>query len=207
MPASYITSVETLFETGIWAFFKKIYHAIKFLAFFIPFKRAHPESKLLPYITKWFTALRENEAANLPVGAAGFCWGGPPVIKLCQDKTKAANGKSLVDVGFVAHPGPYEVPGDIETLAKPTSWALANEEMPPNKKNAQEAEKILDRISRQNVEKDGSHAVVHEFKWYDGIHGFAVRVNKEDKEAAKSGEEAEAQAETWFSKWFGSWSA
>ena len=41
-----------------------------------------------PKIYAFLRALRKDEAKALPVGVAGFCWGGRFVTDLCMDEEK-----------------------------------------------------------------------------------------------------------------------
>jgi hypothetical protein len=75
-----------------------------------------------PRIFDFFKSLRQHEAANLPVGTAGFA-GEVDITLLCHDSEKASNGKGLVDAGFTAHPSMLVLPGDIEAVQKPLSIA------------------------------------------------------------------------------------
>lgn len=203
---SYLISIEALNETGIRSLFRKIYHGFWAAYGMIPFMITHRQSKLDPHLTQWFQALRDAEGADQPIAASGFCWGGPPVIRLCSNSARSKNGKrQLVDVGIINHAGPYDVPGDIEKLAVPTSWVGATKDMGMNVKNGKETEKLFGEMNRKAVEKDGIKAVVHEYKWYEGFHGFAIRADENDKVGAASGKKAEDQAVQWIARWFGEW--
>jgi hypothetical protein len=65
-----LTSLEALDNSGI----SKLWHLLKVLSFFIPFKFYTRESIMRPRIFDFFHALKRNEAEHLPVGVAGFCW-------------------------------------------------------------------------------------------------------------------------------------
>ena len=73
-----------------------------------------------PRIFNFFSSLRSS--TSLPIGAAGFCWGGRYVALLCQDAEKAPSspsGKALLDCGFTAHPSGLVLPTDIEAVKVP----------------------------------------------------------------------------------------
>lgn len=146
-----------------------------------------------PRVVDWFKALRNSEAANLPLGASGFCWGGQYVALLCSDRLKAeCDGQSLVDAGFTAHPSALTLPDDIEALSKPVSiangtldWQLTVPRM----------EQVKEIFARKEAGK-------FELVVYDRArHGFALRGNPNNKKELEHAKEAEEQALRWFKKW------
>jgi len=194
-----ITNIDGLFKTGFIANVLKIYHLVRLLWWAIPFKIKNPEAASRARVETFFKALRTHEAIELPVAAAGFCWGGQWVVELCSDQVKAANGKSLIDVGYTAHPSHVKVPEDIEKVVKPLSVAASEHDPQLSKKQAEQAKDILDG----KTAKGKDHGVAHELVWYEGAHhGFAVRANEDDKEEAARGKRAEKQAVDWFMRWF-----
>ncbi|TKX20575.1 hydrolase-like protein 5 [Elsinoe australis] len=191
---------------GFTALLSKAYHFLRLLYHGVPFLIRNRASAVLPGITSFFKTLRENEDASLPIGAAGFCWGGMPVVKLCQDGTKASNGMSLVDVGFIAHPSFMKMPDDVEVVVKPLSCAGAGNDGKVMLKQGDQIKDVLERKNREAEEREGGRGVRHEYVWYEKAdHGFAVRTNEKDTEAAEKGKMAEAQAVGWFQRWFGEW--
>jgi dienelactone hydrolase len=147
--------------------------------------------KSWPRVVSWLEALHENEAANLPVGAAGFCWGGKHVTVLCSG-TKNAAGKNLIDVGFTGHPSNLEIPGDLEKVILPLSIAHPSKDIGIK----EEQFKVLDGILKKKEDVDTEVVV------YDGAtHGFCVRSDQYADEA-KFAVEAEVQAINWFNKHF-----
>jgi len=198
-PASAMTDIDGLFKPGLTANILKIYHFIRLLWWAVPFKINNPEPRCRAKVTTFFDALRTHEAANAPVGAAGFCWGGQWVVELCADRVKAANGKSLVDVGYTAHPSRVKVPDDIEKVVKPLSVAACEHDRQLPKPAAEQTRDILEG----KTAKGKGVGVAHEFVWYEGAHhGFAVRASEEDKKQAAKGEMAAKQAIEWFKRWF-----
>ena len=151
-------------------------------------------SKTWPTVESFFTAVRENEGAALPTGVAGYCWGGKFVVKLAHG-VKAPNGKPLIDAGFTGHPSMLAIPGDIEQIIKPVSFAIGD-------KDIQVSVAQIEAI-REIVEKKGGEAK-GEVRTYPGAgHGFCVRadrvhVENQDRQAA----EAEDQLSDWFRRHF-----
>ena len=141
----------------------------------------------------FFKSLRAEEAASLPLGAAGFCFGGKFSVLLAQNKEKAANGRSLVDAAFTAHPSILAIPADIEAVELPLSVAVGTVDIAVSEAQAYKIKEILE-------EKDATkHEVVI---MPDAKHGFAVRGNPEDKLEMEQAQQAEEQAVNWFLKWF-----
>lgn len=149
-----------------------------------------------PRVVQFFTSLRqEGPGATLPVGVAGFCWGGLHAIYLTHDKadTKTASGKSLVDVAFTAHPSNVTAPGDFEAATKPLSVAIGDADFVMPLKQVTIAKQVLE--SRNSP---GGEVVI-----YEGAgHGFSIRASKAepDSKETRQAEEAEKQALAWFQK-------
>nr|OQO32221.1 hypothetical protein B0A51_00469 [Rachicladosporium sp. CCFEE 5018] len=197
VPAEALISLSAMSKTGLWNQLYKVGHAVYILRHMVPFLYFCREAVCKPRIRAFMHAVRENEAANLPVGVAGFCWGGGHVTKLCWDDEKTKDGKQLVDCGFIAHPSFLTYPGDIEKVVLPLSCAAAEHDQQMSAANAKSTEEVL--VAKTAKTKD--QGVEHEFVMYPGTHhGFAVRADEEDKEEAARGKEAEAQAVAWFSK-------
>ncbi|OQO09967.1 hypothetical protein B0A48_04322 [Cryoendolithus antarcticus] len=197
VPAEALISLSAMSKTGLWNQLYKVGHAVYILRHMVPFLYFCREAVCKPRIRAFMHAVREHEAASLPVGVAGFCWGGGHVTKLCWDDEKTKDGKGLVDCGFIAHPSFLTYPGDIEKVALPLSCAAAEHDQQMSAANAKSTEEVL--VAKTAKTKD--QGVEHEFVMYPGAHhGFAVRADEEDKEEAARGKEAEAQAVAWFSK-------
>ena len=146
-----------------------------------------------PRVYKFFHDLRANEAASLPVGAAGFCWGGKYVFMLCSDSEKAANGKSLIDCGFTAHPSNLVIPADAHTVRLPLSVSNGDADFVLKLAEAQQTKDILEEKGKG----------VHEVVIIPGAkHGFAIRGDPGDEKAVEKEKQAFEQAVNWFSKWF-----
>ncbi|KAF2502278.1 alpha/beta-hydrolase [Lophium mytilinum] len=190
-PADLIISVRGLDDGGIKAF----WHLLRVMRYLIPFMIKNSPSVAKPRIVTFFRELKKAEGADLPVGTAGFCWGGKYTTLLAHDEERE-NGKSLVDCTYTAHPSSLAVPNDITKIRKPTSIAAGSLDKRFPKTQVDECEAIL----KAKTEKgEGEHEVV----WYEGAHhGFAVRGSKTDPVESERGLQAEAQAIAWFEKCF-----
>lgn len=161
---------------------------------FLPFFVRNRPSVSMPKVREFFEALRDSEERNLPVGAAGFCWGGLHVLKLAADMA-TTEGRPLVDAAFTAHPSDVDIPNDFKNIQKPTSLAIGNKDvmLPPGKiEKVKEIWNGLHDIDTQVVEYPGAG------------HGFAVRADPLNVKQAEQSTEAEVQAITWFEKHFSS---
>ena len=149
-----------------------------------------------PRMTAWFTALRAQ--TSLPIGAAGFCWGGLHAIMLAQDRpdVKTSSGKPFVDACFAAHPSNVSMPGDFQKVMRPLSVAIGDEDAIMPLKQTEQAKGILESLSHG----------IGELKIYPGArHGFSVRASRSEPDAKETiqAEEAEEQAVKWFQMHFG----
>lgn len=132
----------------------------------VPFWIANRWSLCWPRITSFMKAVREGEGASLPVGAAGFCWGGKHVMVLAHDSEKAGNGKSLVDACFTAHPSDLSIPTELDKIRKPVSIAVGDKDFVMPMKDVEAARATWSK----------KHDVETEIKVYqDAEHGFSIR--------------------------------
>ena len=164
---------------------------------FIPFLYRNRFSVASPRVTAFLKALREDNGATLPVGVAGFCWGGLHGVKLSHDNanTKLANGRPLADAFFVAHPSNLTFPQDIADVKRNLSIAIGDDDGVMPIKQVQAARKIL--ADKGDVD---SEVVI-----YPGAkHGFSIRASRwqPDSKETKQAEEAENQAIAWFRRQF-----
>lgn len=142
----------------------------------------------MPQVESFVTALRESEAANMPLGAAGYCWGGKHVVNLAHGKT-ARSGKPLIDAAFIAHPSHLAVPDEIEKVRQPLSMAIGDNDLALKLPEVNQIKNILDR--KEDVRS--------EVTIYPGArHGFAVRSNPGVEKEKRQVEEAREQAVYWF---------
>ena len=143
-------------------------------------------------------SLRQNKAAHLPVGVAGYCWGGKHVVSLAEGffVSSAEGGdkrKPLIDVGFTAHPSFLSLFEDIQKTTVPVSFALGGKDNMVSVEQAKELEKIV--LAKPEGQKG-------ECRVYPGYgHGFACRVDVTNGDP-KGAVEAEEQALAWFEKHF-----
>ena len=129
----------------------------------------------------------------MPVGAAGFCWGGKYVFLLCSDSEKATNGKSLIDCGFTAHPSNVVIPADAQNVKLPLSVAVGDVDIALSLADVQKTKAILEEKGKD----------IHEVVIIPGAkHGFAIRAFPNDEKAVAQGLQAEEQAVNWFTKCF-----
>lgn len=159
----------------------------------VPFMISNSFSKSWPIIESFFTAVRQNEGSNLPVGAAGFCWGGKHVVNLAHG-SQTADGKPLIDAGFTGHPSLLKIPDEIEKIKIPVSFALGEKDMTLKMPQIQQIQKVVDA---QPEDQKG------EVKVYNGAgHGFCVRADHVLQDQEQAATEAEDQAVDWFNRHF-----
>ncbi len=123
----------------------------------------------------FFSALRTS--TNLPIGAAGFCWGGSLVTDFGDGRT-APNGQPLIDAGFAAHPSNLAVPKAIEPLKVPYSVCIGDADHGMPIEQVRKLENLLKGL--QDMEGKWELVVVE-----GAIHGFAVRGDPGDEKQAK----------------------
>ena len=141
----------------------------------VPWRIQTRPSITYPRLFDFMTSLRQS--ANLPIGAAGFCWGGKPLTLLCDGRT-APNGRTLVDAGYTAHPSYLKVPEDITPLKVPYSVCIGNVDMTMNIDEVKKMEDTLKGV--QSIEGRWEVVVVEGAK-----HGFAVRGDPTKEDEAK----------------------
>ncbi|KAI0127001.1 Alpha/Beta hydrolase protein [Xylariales sp. AK1849] len=172
--------------------FLKPYHFAMMLYGLIPWAIANRPGKTLPIVQTWFEKLRQHEGAHLPIGAAGYCWGGNHLVLMAAGAK--IDGKPLFDAGFTGHPSRLKIPDDIVKIKYPVSFALAEEDMQISVAQINEIRKIVE--AKPNGEKGEARA-------YAGCkHGWCVRADGLSKEMTKQAEDAEDQCLTWFKKHF-----
>ena len=160
---------------------------------FIPFRFYNRLSITQPKVFDFFKSLRADQAAALPLGAAGFCFGGKFIVLLAHDTEKAANGRSLIDAGFAAHPSLLAIPLDIEAVKVPLSISIGDIDMAVP---VAQCHKMKETLKKKDATK--YEVIILE----NARHGFAVRGNPADKVEMEQAKQAEDQAVDWFLKWF-----
>jgi dienelactone hydrolase len=146
-----------------------------------------------PRVKTFFELLRQDEGASLPVGAAGFCWGGKHVALLAADSTKI-NDKPLIDAGFTGHPSMLVMPDDVENIKLPVSFAIGDKD---SHLPLEVAHKIRDIVESKPLEQRGEMIL-----YPDCNHGFCVRADISFEDVAKQAASAEDQCIRWFNKQF-----
>jgi dienelactone hydrolase len=164
---------------------------------FIPFLYRNRFSVYWPRVTTFLKELREEKGTSLPVGIAGFCWGGLHAIKLSHQNvdTRTTNGTPLADTFFAAHPSNANVAQDFGDVNGNLSMVIGDDDAVMGIKQVRQAQTIL--ADKANIE---SEVII-----YPGAkHVFSIRAsraNPDSKETAQA-EEAEKQAIAWFQRQF-----
>ncbi|KAH8147494.1 uncharacterized protein LAJ45_08321 [Morchella importuna] len=169
--------VKTLGKLGAWMF-------------------RHREAVSWKIINGFFEAIHKENTTR-KVFVSGFCWGGRYACLLAQrekwllsDRTYREGG--LVDAVFAAHPSLLAIPKDIELIAKPVSFAMAEED---ERLPMKDVEKIIEILGKQKMFKS-------EVVTYDGAkHGFALRGNIEIQAQRENMENSQDQAVNWFKQY------
>lgn len=153
--------------------------------------------KTHPVVHAFFAELRKTEGQSFPIGAVGFCWGGKHAVMLAQGAQ--ADGKPLVDAAFAGHPSFLTIPGDIEKLTRPVSFAIGDMDSQVSVEDAGKIKAIVEALPE---------GAAGELRVYEECgHGFCLRadVKFEDSQIARQAAEAEEQCVAWFNKHFRSW--
>ncbi|KAI9676975.1 MAG: hypothetical protein M1817_006814 [Caeruleum heppii] len=177
---------------GITATLMKPFLGGRVLGSFVPFVVRNRASVAQPRVLSFFEQLRTAE--ELPIGVAGFCWGGLHSTQLTHSPhSGGATTKPLVDAAFTAHPVGLKLPSDIAAVQAPLSFAIGSKDMALNMKGV---EQIKDLLRKKEAIGIQSEVVV-----YDGAkHGFAIRGNPNDEKEKQCGVEACDQAVAWECK-------
>ena len=155
-----------------------------------PFMYYNRAAVSAPKIQSYFHSVRQADP-SLPIGAAGFCWGGKHTIDLASGTE--VNGKPLIDAGFTAHPSNVVVPADIKRIKKPVSIAIGDKDMVMSMAQVKQTQDVL-----KGMENVKSEVVV-----YPGAgHGFSVRAELGNEKLLEQAAKAEAQAIDWFTQCF-----
>jgi len=191
-----------LTTNSLWAWIMKPYDITCVMWEMLPFFYHNRFASSMPRVTSFFEAVRENEGKemNLPIGDAGFCWGGLHTFALASGEYKTKNGQVLCDAHYTAHPSNVTVPDDAKKVRLPFSLAAATEDKVMTLQQAREVEAIF----RQKAEKEGlKHS---EVVYYEGAgHGFGVRADPGNKEVQRHADESVKQAVRFWTKVFDKW--
>ncbi|QDS68597.1 hypothetical protein FKW77_000838 [Venturia effusa] len=191
-PTWLINTMAEIFEFKTWMdYIWKPYNVGWTIASFGPHLYRNRWSVAWPKVQKFFNDVRCNEGFNLPIGAAGFCWGGKHSICLAHP-LKASNGQPLCDASFAAHPSNVEIPRDIEPVKQPLAFALGDEDFVMDIPTLDKMESILKR--------DNTAYQVRVYQ--EAGHGFAVRADPKNEKVMEQSIEAENQAIKWFQTQF-----
>lgn len=119
-------AMDGLFDPApLWKFILlKPYYFVRVLVGIYPFFFSKPlsDATLKPLIFNYHSAIRNApETEGLPLGSAGFCWGGRYNTLLCQED-------DLIEVGFKAHPSNVKFPDDWAKVKKPFSVCIGDVE-------------------------------------------------------------------------------
>ncbi|KAF5632036.1 Dienelactone hydrolase [Fusarium sp. NRRL 52700] len=186
--------VVSLTDTTLsWSWIKKPWYLAQTIYGMAPFYYSNGFASLWPRIRSFFEAVRLHEGPQRRIGAAGFCWGGKPVLTLAHPESITEDGMPLVDAVFTGHPSGISLPADAKSIVKPVSVAIGDRDN-------------FMSISQVNVMKEiwkdldtDTQVVV-----YPGAgHGFCVRVDKKNENLSQQSREAEKQALDWFMKHLG----
>jgi dienelactone hydrolase len=156
----------------------------------VPFSIRNKPEKRYPGVRKFMDDLRCAEAADLKVGVVGFCWGAYGITHLAHGEV-AANGKTVIDAAFTAHPSEIKVPQDIKPVKLPYSMVIGDVDFALPLNEVQKAAEILE--AKRDVETEV--VIIPNAK-----HGFAVRGNPDNKEENEMADQAEDQLVRWFTK-------
>ena len=142
----------------------------------------------------FLTDLRANTDNSIPIGVAGYCWGGKHAITLAHGTTTLPDStRTIVDCAFVAHPSGLDFPSDIEKISLPFSLAIGDKDIVMGPKMVEESREILEK----KTGRVHSEVVV-----YAGAkHGFAVRGDPESESEVEREGQAQDQAVRWFRRW------
>ncbi|RSL80307.1 hypothetical protein CEP51_006696 [Fusarium floridanum] len=158
----------------------------------VPFMIRNRFGKTYPIVKNFFEKLRKSEGAILPVGVAGFCWGGKLAILLSHGVE--VDGKPIIDAAFTGHPSGLSFPGDFEKVTVPLSVAVGDID---SQFPLEMAEKMNNLVESKPGPTRG------EVKIYPGAgHGFCVRASMEKDGLAEKASAAEDQAIAWFNTHF-----
>ena len=152
----------------------------------------------MPRVASFIAAVRSDPAtAKLPVGVAGFCWGGQHIVRLCWDEPSPCQPtepplNTLITAAFTAHPSALSVPADIEKVRKPLCIATGDKDHVTPIESMRRAREVLER-----------NKVKHRLEVYEGAgHGWSVRIDRKNQRQREQAEDCERLAVCWFTECF-----
>jgi dienelactone hydrolase len=183
---------KVILDTSWTGIATKPYHIFWTMYGFIPFRMGNTIKATMPRVNSFLSSIRGSADSALPVGCAGFCWGGQHVVRLgLGDSVDPATKLPLSDSLFTAHPSSV-TEADFKHIKRPISVASGSKDIVTSLDMIRKAEAAL----RQSGAK-------HEVVIYEGArHGWSVRIDRANPKLKEQAEEAERQAVNWFSKTF-----
>ena len=176
---------------GILTWLAKPFYIAQYLYGGVPFLYYNRPTLSYPRVKAFMTKLRESQdpkEKDIPVGAAGFCWGGKHITLLAQKDSVTSTGQPLVDAVFTGHPAMLSLPADIDPVNKPYSVAVGDRDSMLSMKEVEQLKKILTKKTIPN-----------ELEVYPGAgHGFCVRADPGGEKTLEHSLMAENQAIKWF---------
>lgn len=168
------------------------FYVLQFAYGVLPFFLYNRFALAWPRIHTFFENVRLDEGLILPVGAAGFCWGGKPVLTLTHPHVVTTDGQALVEAVFTGHPSALSLPSDVAAITKPSSIAIGDKDVVMPLSHT-----TLVQEAWSTLGEDMATEVVI----YPGAgHGFCVRVDPKNANEFAQSKEAEEQAVRWFTK-------
>ena len=198
MSATVLTNMALLMgpSNGLSGALKKPLLVFRILSTFLPFLYRNRPAATMPKVHEFFTALRSSQ--TLPIGVAGYCWGGKHAILLTHPSPASCNqpgARPLVDAAFTAHPSGLSIPNDIHPVRVPLAIAIGDKDMALNMKG-------VDKIKRVLEPKATNGDCHQEVRIYPGAkHAFATRGNPNEEKEGEMADQAEEQALEWFTRY------
>ncbi|KAH0593545.1 hypothetical protein MHUMG1_08683 [Metarhizium humberi] len=189
-PVSMLFSMQTALAPG--NLFSRFIAAVQTVLAAVPFFIRCAPGRTFPGVKGFFEQLRKEEGQALPIGAAGFCWGGKHTVTLAHGAE--INGQPLIDAGFTGHPSLLSLPSDVEKIKRPVSFACAEDD---NQISLKQAEQIKAIVTAFPEPYKGELRVYQKTG-----HGFAVRADLKVPDVAAQAAAAEDQAIAWFTSHF-----
>ncbi|KAF2725637.1 hypothetical protein K431DRAFT_290742 [Polychaeton citri CBS 116435] len=180
--------------------FAKYTGMLAMLPSFAMWMTRHKEAATHKVCMDFLQKLRKATPASMKIGMVGFCWGGKYAIRAAQEvnMTEVEGTKMpLVDAVVALHPSHVAVPGDVEGLVVPVSYAWGVEDQGVSFETKAKIENV-----HGNIVKAGGNVPEMQHNVYrPGRHGFAVRGNPDDPQERKCLEDSEKQVLGWFKRW------